>query len=65
MKSSNIHFRRAVYEGPCYSAEVTITRAKQLLDEQPEYHFVTNFARAMPRYCKTGYGGFTFSLHIP
>ena len=49
---------RANYPKGCYPADVVVKRARARIGEKC-YHVVSNFARAFPRWCKTGYGGLT------
>lgn len=49
---------RSEYNGKCFPPEDVIERAKTRCGEK-EYNIFTNYARAFPRWCKTGCGGLT------
>ena len=49
---------KAIYSGPCFQPDKVVRRALSRWHEK-DYNIVTNFARAFPRWCRTGNGGLT------
>lgn len=50
---------KAMYKYPCFNDDEVLQRAHKHIGDT-DYHVIENYARAFPRYCKTGYGGLTF-----
>ena len=55
-----LRIKRANYTGGCHRNSAVLQRARARVGETC-YNVITNFARAYPRWCKTGYGGLTHS----
>ena len=53
-----INLQKAIYSGPCFKSDSVVQRARARHHEK-QYDPITNFARAFPRWCKTGKGGLT------
>ena len=53
-----INLLQAKYNGPCFDSDTVVQRALARCSEK-QYNPFTNFARAFPRWCKTGTGGLT------
>ena len=53
-----INLQKARYSGPCFKSDTVVQRALARCKEK-QYNPITNFARAFPRWCKTGKGGLT------
>ena len=52
--------KRASYRGDCHSPHSAFERSVAFQGAQ-DYRFFTNYARAFPRWCITGYGGPRYS----
>ena len=55
---NKINLLQARYSGPCFMSDTVVQRALARCNEK-QYDPITNFARAFPRWCKTGKGGLT------
>ena len=53
-----VNLVKARYSGPCFKSDTVVQRALARCKEK-QYDPITNFARAFPRWCKTGKGGLT------